>query len=81
MKKIIYDGKTLEELLQKHYSSEIRILSKNKGNTGYFVEYVDSYHIRYGYEFISKKQIINRICGYYCDKRKMKLISLKIFND
>ena len=81
MKKIIYNDMTIEELLQNYYSSELRLLCKNKGNTGYFVKYVDRYYITYGYNFISKQSLINRICDNYCNERKRKLVSLKIFND
>lgn len=81
MKKIIYDGTTVEEILQEYYSPELRLLCKNKGNTGYFVKYTDCCYITYGYDFISKQSLINRICDNYSSERKRKLVSLKIFND
>lgn len=65
----------IEDIINDMYGGTHSVITKNKGNTGYFIKSYNDY-----YYFITKKEILNYICrtNYIDDERMIKLISLKI---
>ncbi len=70
--------KTIEEYINEWFYKPV-IITKNIGNTGYFIRQGDfgGYH----YKFVSKRDIIYIISCYEQNKRKVKLIALKILDE
>lgn len=66
------DESFLRYLVEKYFP-EYSIISSTRGKTGFYVkgEY-------YNYMFLTKQSIINRVCSKERDKRKVKLLLLKL---
>lgn len=58
---------------------EATIITKDQGNTGYFIRYGDPYC--YDYMFITKRYLINVASRFETNERKIKLIALEILNE
>lgn len=64
--------KFLRDLVQKYFP-EYDIITTNRSKTGFYIK--STY---YGYDFITKQNIINRVCNRERDERKVKLLLLKL---
>lgn len=73
-----YYNRTAIECINDWYP-KVDIIVKNRGNSIYYVKYEISNEICY--DIVSKMDIVNAITRYEHDERKIKLISLRIFNE
>lgn len=69
--------RTINDYFSKWFTNGT-IITKNIGNTGYFVRYG---YFNNDYVFLTKKQLIATLRYYETNERRIKLLTLQILND